>query len=196
VVKPSWDIHGLLWIADNRANGAHLIVVDDGRPREVYAKGITGRTVQSIAVSRDGVRLAAIVGKQRDRRLVIAVIDRDPSDAAQLTVRPAQRVVTAGVSATAVSSSSWVSPTSIGAIVDDEGGEPAPSEITIDGSPMLTSRFPGFLPIKPVALAGGPNEDTPTAIVDDAGSLYEQSLTAEWVQVGGAAAIRAPFYPG
>ena len=196
VIKPSWDIHGLLWLVDNRPDGAHLFVVDNGNPHEVYAKGITGRMVHNIAVSRDGVRLAAIVGKDRDRRLVIAVIDRDASNAAELTVRPAQRVVTAGVTETAVSSSAWVSPTSIGALVDDEGGEPTPSEISIDGSPTLASRFPGFLPIKPVALAGGPNEDTPTAIVDKAGALYQQSLTAEWVQVGGAAAIRAPFYPG
>lgn len=196
VVKPSWDIHGQLWLADNTKNGAHLYLADGAAPQKVYAEGITGEKVHSIAVSRDGVRLAAIVGNDGSRRLVISVIDRDPVAVARVTLRPAVRVFPAGSTTTAASSGSWVSPTSIAALGDDEGGEPVPTEINVDGSPTLSTRFPGFLPIRPVALAAGANEDTPTAIVDQRGNLYVQSLTAEWVQVGGSAVIRSPLYPG
>ncbi len=197
VIKPSWDIFGSLWIADNRSDGAHLYVVNDGEGRrEVSAPGITGQKVHSIAVSRDGVRLAAIVGTGRDRKLVISVINRDPADPTQISMRRAHRVLTADVTTTAISSGSWVSPTSIAALVGDQGGEPEPAELGIDGAPTLVSRFPGFLPIKPIDLAAGPNEDVPTAIVDRRGALYAESVTSEWVQIGGSAAIRAPFYAG
>jgi hypothetical protein len=196
-VKPSWDhIEGLLWLADNGPDGARLYTASGTSPREIYARGITGQHVNSLAVSRDGVRLAAIIGSKDNRRLVISVIERDPADGTQVKLRPAQEVHTAGATTAPLSSVSWISPTSVAALVDDEAGEAEPAEIAIDGSATLDSRFPGFLPIKPVALATGPNEDTPTAIADQAGAVYEQTVTTEWVQVGGSAPIRAPFYPG
>ncbi len=196
VIKPSWDIDKMLWIVDNRANGAHLYTNAGAGSQEVYAPGITGRRVHSVTVSRDGVRLAAIVGRGDHRRLVLAVIDRDPADPTAVSVRPAHRVSTAGPRVIPVSSASWVSPTSIAALVDTEAGELEPAELNIDGAPTLVSRFPGFLPIKPIALAAGPNDDTPTAIADRRGALYEQTVTTEWAQIGGVAAVRAPFFPG
>jgi hypothetical protein len=196
VLKPSWDIQQVLWVVDDTAVGAHLFAVVEGKPREVYARGITGRPVDSIAVSRDGVRLAAIVGRHEDRHLVVSVIERDPADGGQVTMRPAQQIYTSGSPSTSLSTVSWLSPTSVVVLADDESGEPKPTEINIDGSPTLDSRFPGFLPVKPVAVAAGPNEDLPTAIVDRVGQVYEQTVTTEWVQVGGSAPIRAPFYPG
>jgi hypothetical protein len=196
VVKPSWDIHEVLWVADNRRDGGHLYTATDAGTREVKAPGIDGRQIDSIAVSRDGVRLAAVVGRGKDRELLIAVIDRDPADPKTVvSLRRAHLVRTVGGSTGGISSAAWISPTSIAALVDDAGGPPEPTEIRIDGAPVA-SPFPGFVPIKPVALAAGPNEDTPTAISDAQGVLYEVTATAGWIPFGGGAAIRAPFYPG
>lgn len=196
VIEPSWDIFGLLWIADNRADGAHLYVATDGHAQEISAPGITGKTVHSIAVSRDGVRLAAVVGDHGNRRLVIAVIERDATNPHLVTLRQAERVITPLTSPSPVSAASWISPTSLAVLVDGTGGQPEPTEIAVDGALGLGTSFPSFLPIKPIALACGPNSDTSTAIVDRRGQLYEQTLDAGWAQIGGSAKIRAPFYPG
>ncbi len=146
-------------------------------------------------MSRDGVRLAAVVGSGKDRELLIAVIDRDPTDNSDVSLRQARRVRTVDGSTAGISSAAWVSPTSIAALVDDAGGPPQPAEVRIDGAPVA-SPFPGFVPIKPTALASAPNEDTPTAIGDAQGIIYEVTATAGWIPFGGSAAIRAPFYPG
>jgi hypothetical protein len=186
----------VLWVADNRRDGGHLYTATDAGTREVKAPGIDGRQIGSIAVSRDGIRLAAVVGRGKDRELLIAVIDRDPADPKTVvSLRRAQLVRTVDGSTGGISSATWISPTSIAALVDDAGGPPEPTEIRIDGAPVA-SPFPGFVPIKPVALAAGPNEDTPTAISDAQGVLYEVTATAGWIPFGGGAAIRAPFYPG
>jgi hypothetical protein len=195
VIKPSWDIHDVLWVADNRANGGQLSVASDTGTHRVKAPGLDGRHIDSIAVSRDGVRLAAVVGQGRQRQLLISVIDRDPNDNAAVSLRRAHRVQTVDGSSAGIRSASWISPTSVAALVDDAGGPPQPAEIRIDGAPVA-SPFPGFVPIKPISLASGPNEDTPTAISDAQGVLYEETPTAGWVPAGGNAAIRAPFYPG
>jgi hypothetical protein len=194
VMKPSWDIHGLLWIADNRSDGAHLLVANDSRAKEIDAPGITGHQVRSIAVSRDGVRLAAVVGDRNHSRLVIAVIDRDAQETGEVRVRAAHRVVTAGLTARQLESASWISPTSIAALADEDGGRLEPSEFGIDG--WLVRPFSGFLPIRPTTLAASPNADTPAAIGDGEGSLYVQTPDAQWVQLGGTARLRAPFYSG
>lgn len=194
VIRPSWDIHETLWMVDNRANGAHLYVADDPDAREVYAPGITGRKVHSIAVSRDGVRLAAVVGHRDDRRLMISVIERDAKNPTRVALRAARRVVTTGVAPARVSSADWVSPTSVATLDDGAGGQLEPLEIEIDG--WGVTAFSGFLPTRPVALATGPNVDIPAAISDSRGSVYVQSTDAQWLEIGGSAKIRAPFYPG
>jgi hypothetical protein len=195
VIRPSWDIHGVLWIADNQSNDGHIYTATDAGTDEIKAPGIDGRRIDTIAVSRDGVRLAAVVGRGKDRELLIAVIDRDPTDNSEVSLRQARPVRTVDGSTAGISSAAWISPTSIAALVDDAGGPPQPVEVRIDGAPVA-SPFPGFVPIKPSALASAPNEDTPTAIGDAQGIIYEVTATAGWIPFGGSAAIRAPFYPG
>lgn len=194
VLKPSWDIYQQLWLVDNRPDGARLFVANDAGAREIDAPGITGKSVNSIAVSRDGVRLAAVVGRTGHRHLVISVINRDPQAPTQVTLAKAQRVVTAGIPPQRVSSVSWFSPTSVAALGDAAGGQPEPSEFSIDGS--LVTPFGGFLPIKPNTLAAGPNIETPTVIGDARGQVFVQTPDSQWLQTGGPAKIRDPFYPG
>ncbi|MFY9913315.1 MAG: LpqB family beta-propeller domain-containing protein [Nocardioidaceae bacterium] len=194
VLRPSWDIYGVLWLVDNRPDGARLFVANSSGTKEVDAPGLTGKAVHSIAVSRDGVRLAAVVGRTGHRHLVISVIDRDPQAPATLSLRAAQRVVTAGIPPQRVSSVSWFSPTSVAALGDVVGGQPEPSEFSIDGS--LVAPFGGFLPIKPISLASGPNLDTPAVIGDSRGQVFMQTPDSQWLQIGGSAKIRDPFYPG
>ena len=194
VVKPSWDIHKLLWFVDNRTDGAHLMVATGPGAREVRAPGITGQQVHSIAVSRDGVRIAAVVGSGARRHLMIAVIDRSRSGLRAIRVGPARPIVTAGFAGSQVTDVSWISPTAVAALASDAGGEPEPVSFDIDGSARTPLSI--LLPTRPVSLAAGPNADTATVIGDAHGTLYVQSPNADWTQIGGNAVLRAPFYPG
>ncbi len=194
VLKPSWDIYGALWLVENTPEGARLFVANSSGAREVDAPGLTGRSVHSIAVSRDGIRLAAVVGRAGHRHLVISVIARDPQAPATVSLTKAQRVLTAGIPPQRVSRVSWFSPTSVAALGDVAGGQPEPSEFSIDGS--LVTPFGGFLPIKPTSLAAGPNSDSPAVIGDSRGHVFVQTPDSQWLQTGGRAKIRDPFYPG
>ena len=192
--RPSWDVHKVLWVVDDTAKGAKLYVTVGQGSREVIAPGITGKHVRSFAVSRDGVRLAALVGRGSDTRLVISVIERDPKKPGQVSLRPAHTVVSPEVSPARMVSLAWMSPTSVAVLADDEAAQRQPFEFSIDGS--TAQPLAGFLPIRPTTLAAEPNADAPVAIGDSAGSLYVNTPDAQWVKFGGSAKVYAPVYPG
>lgn len=79
LTRPAWDAAGRLWLLDRTADGARLLVSDDGgRAREVPASGLTGADVRKILVSRDGTRLIALVEGRRGEVLVAARVLLDP----------------------------------------------------------------------------------------------------------------------
>jgi hypothetical protein len=79
-------------------------------------------------------------------------------------------------------------------LAQDEGSEVRPYEVSIDGSQVVPST--GFLPIRPVSLAAGPNSDTPTVIGARDGHLYVGTSTGQWTKFGGGDEYYQPFYPG
>ncbi len=75
LLKPAWDHTGALWVVDRTSSGARVLMVEGGRDgvnlRSIRVPGVTGETVRSFLVSRDGSRLVAIVrGRDGDRVLV------------------------------------------------------------------------------------------------------------------------------
>lgn len=66
LLKPSWDVHDVLWLVDRTPRGAKLYTVTEDGANPVRAPGIEGADVKSFAVSRDGLRLAAIVRDDSD----------------------------------------------------------------------------------------------------------------------------------
>ena len=194
LLRPSWDTHRVLWLVDDTRRGARLYIATADRVDALDAPGLTGRHVSSYAVSRDGVRLAAVVGRGTSARLVISVIDRDPADGTRLGLRPAREVVSPRPTPTALRSIAWASPTSVAGLARDEGGELSPFEYAVDGSTVTP--VVGFLPTRPVRLAAAPNSTTFLAIGDDRGGVYVRTADAQWTRVGGDARLRAPVYPG
>ena len=74
--RPSWDPFGLLWLVD-MVDGQAALSVTNGTPsRPVPATGIEGLNVSAFAVSRDGMRLAAVLGRGPESRLVVGMIKR------------------------------------------------------------------------------------------------------------------------
>ena len=194
LLPPSWDSNQVLWLVDATSRGAQLYLATADRVRPLRAPGLTGQQVTSYAVSRDGVRLAAVVGRGRDARLVVSVIDRDPADETRVRLRPAREVVSPPPRPSFLSSIAWSSPTSVAGLARDEGGELQPFEFAIDGSTVTPSV--GFLPTRPVSLAAAPNSTTSLAVADDRGAVYVRTSDGQWVHVGSPLRLRAPAYPG
>ena len=158
------------------------------------APGLTGADVRAFAVSRDGVRAAAIVQQDGISKLTISVIDRDPQDPSIVSVGPAQTVMTAQLTLPSMSALAWRSPTTIAVLGRERGDDVQPYEIEIDGSQIAAT---GVLqPVIPQSLAAGPSLDAPVVIGDESGQIFV--LTPErWAQFGdGDTPLRAPTYPG
>jgi len=194
LLRPSWDIHHVLWAVDMTKRGAAVYTLAAGRARLVEAAGITGQTVLGFAVSRDGTRLAAVVRKRGKTTLVISIIDRDAERPADVVLTAAEEVQGADVTYSGTDNVAWLSPTSVAVLANDDGGDLQPFEVRIDGSNLST--FDGFLPIRPVTIAAAPNLDVPLVVGSTKGILYLRSPEAGWTAFGPRARVRLPFYPG
>ncbi|MBA2574800.1 MAG: GerMN domain-containing protein [Nocardioidaceae bacterium] len=194
LIKPSWDVHEVLWLVDRTPVGAKIYAVTEDKLRQVRAPGLDGAAIESFAVSRDGVRLAAVVAAKNSFRLVIALINRDSQDPAKVALKAPTHIQVPGFSLTKGSNVAWASPTSVVALTTTDGGMPEPVEIAIDGSSQ--SETGGFLPARPVSVAAGPNEDAPVAFGTADGQIYARSPDLLWLRVGGPRKLRSPFYPG
>ncbi|MBA2773562.1 MAG: GerMN domain-containing protein [Nocardioidaceae bacterium] len=194
LLRPSWDIHHVLWAVDVTGRGAAVYTLVAGGARLVEAPGITGETVLGFGVSRDGTRLAAVVRRQGKTELVISIIDRDAGQPADVVLTAAEEVQGLDVSFSGTDNLTWLSPTSVAVLANDDGGDLQPFEIRIDGSSLST--FDGFLPIRPVTIAAAPNPDVPLVVGSGNGSLYLRSPEAGWTAFAPQASVRLPFYPG
>jgi hypothetical protein len=194
VLRPSWDVHQVLWLVDERSSGAVVYAVTADGAHRVRAPGIDGRDVQAFAVSRDGVRLAAIVRGASRSRLVVSVIDRDATHPTAVRLSQAMPVNSPGFAATQLNDLAWASPTTLLVLASEKGADLQPFEVSIDGSKALA--VGGFLPIRPVSVAAGPNVDAPVVIGGRESEVYVQTPELQWVPFGGSTPLRAPVYPG
>ena len=194
LLRPSWDVHQVLWLIDRTERGAVISTVTRDGVRGLRAPRLEGQDIIAFAVSRDGVRLAAVVADGERTRLVMAMIDRDPEDPAKVSLRQVHPVVSPEAALQALSGLAWASPTSVVVLANDVGGDREPFEISIDGSAVRSTT--GFLPTRPVSVAAGPNVDAPIVVGSASGRIYIQSADLQWTQFGGTDKLRSPVYPG
>jgi len=195
VLRPAWDVHGVLWIVDNTGDGAVVATATARGSRPVDVPGISGREVLGFAVSRDGTRLAAIVRDGEQSRLVISLVDRDADAPAQVSLSAADSIATPGLTFSSTGDVAWMSPISLAVLANDEGGDLQPLEIRIDGSDLST--FDGFLPVRPTSLAASAAADVPLMVGGGAPRvIYQRSLEAGWASYGPIGRVRAITYPG
>jgi Lipoprotein LpqB beta-propeller domain/Sporulation and spore germination len=199
LLRPSWDFRGLLWLVDKTPQGSEIRVATARGVRTVPAPRLSGRDIVSFAVSRDGVRFAAIVRSHRTTRLEISIIDRDPRHPQRVRLGRPHRVLaltsrTSGVQLNDMSQLSWVSPTAVVMLATGEEGDQHPWRVEVDGS--STSDAGQFLPVRPLSLASGANVDAPIAIGAPGGQVYLQEPDLQWIRVGQGTTLRMPVYAG
>jgi hypothetical protein len=71
LLRPAWDFADRLWEVQNSPDGASVDYFAGGKRHRVRVRGVSGRSVRTFTVSRDGSRLVAVVrGPDRDRLVV------------------------------------------------------------------------------------------------------------------------------
>ncbi len=204
IVDVSWDRRGVLWVVDDTKDGAVVRTLrknpdeSAGSPpaavREVVAPGLSHQDVSAFAVSRDGVRYAAIVAGKRTTHLVVGLIDRDPDHPAMVRLIQQRQVSNNDYPLNAMTSLAWASPTEVALLAKDQDSDRQPYLVSIDGSSVTPQ--PGFLPVRPTALATSPGQHTPMALVSGDGQLYVRTPSDQWERVQTKGPLAAPHYPG
>ncbi len=193
LLQPSWDPFGLLWLVDKVDGRASLSVTNGTKPpTPVPAIGIEGLDVTAFAVSRDGLRLAAVIGRGPESRLAVGMIKR-PSSARHLTDLRVVKLVTivnSDFPLTDIRGLTWVNATTVAVLAKDSGSDAQPFQVSIDGSRV--SALPGILPLPPVSIAAGPSSGASLVIGTRAG-LYVRTSN-QWGQLG-PNDLTAPAYP-
>ncbi|MGH3507534.1 MAG: LpqB family beta-propeller domain-containing protein [Nocardioidaceae bacterium] len=196
LLRPSWDVHGVLWVVDRQPGGSVVRAMTGPGAGEPLStpEGLSGKDIQGFAVSRDGVRFAAVVAEGDEARLVIAKIDRLDDRPRQVMLLRLREVLSPDITLTGISGLAWSSPTDVVLLANGEAGDRQVYEVSIDGSAV--EAMTGFLPSRPLSLAAGSNEDAPLAIGGRNGNVYVQTPDFQWVEVPSAQRLWAPSYPG
>jgi hypothetical protein len=171
-------------------------VVTSHQARVVDAPGIAGQDVRAFAVSRDGMRFAAVIDEGSDARLVTAMVRRSATSRLDVSLVGVRQISNAAFPFVNLSNLVWFSPTSVAVLAEIAGNEPQPYQIAIDGSEVQPTT--GFLPVSPVSLTAGGSASVPPVIGTEDGRLYIRGPNQQWVLVPTKARVRltAPTYPG
>ncbi len=198
LIKPSWDVHDVLWLVDRAPGGARVIVVARVGSRIVEkvvdAPGITGADVRAFAMSRDGMRAAIIIGTGASSRLFIASVHRSASTRTEVSLTNVRDVADADFPLVGLSAVAWYTPTTVIVLARDEGSDPQPYQVAIDGSRVQPTT--GFLPVRPAYLAAGSDPDVPPVIGSSNGRLYSRTPDQQWPLLTTRQRLFAPVYVG
>jgi hypothetical protein len=79
--RPQFDSTGLLWLVDRTNRGSTItVVLPDRTTRRVRSPLLREATIQSMAVSRDGSRVAVVIDRHGHGRLLLGRVERLSSD--------------------------------------------------------------------------------------------------------------------
>ena len=175
LLRPAWDFRDRLWLVDQRTGGAQVSYLAADGPEPLRVPGISGQSVTRFLVSRDGSRLAAVVRRAREDRLMVSRVVYS-GDGRVLRATPAQRVSQGDGAGLRILDIGWSSPTSIAVLSRLASAYFQVRTVAVDGSPpgldSLLTRPSG--PVR--SLAASPSEDeslyavTPSSLDDLTGS--------------------------
>ncbi len=195
LLKPSWDNRGLLWLVDLTPGGHAVIHVVTRTSQEIVdAPGVTGEDVRAFAVSRDGMRFAAVVGRGKHAVLKIGMIQRSAISRLDVALTAVKIIANAQFPLVNLNSVSWYSPTMVAVLAQEGGSDAQPYQISIDGSRVLPTS--GFLPVRPVTLAADAERGVPPVIGTRDGRIYIRTPDLQWERLSARQRLLGPTYPG
>jgi Lipoprotein LpqB beta-propeller domain/Sporulation and spore germination len=194
LLRPSWDGSGLLWLVDGNNRHATLRVATSTQSKVVDAPRLAGTDIRAFALSRDGVRFAAVIGRGKNSQLVVAMIKRDPRSQTEVSLVGLTRIVNSDFPLSDINGLAWVDATNVVVLARDQSSESQPYVVSVDGSRI--EPLAGLLPASLVSIAVGAGSETSTILGDDQGALYYQKTQAQWAKVTSTLRLSAPVYPG
>jgi hypothetical protein len=194
LLRPSWDASGLLWIVDRQHQGAVIRVTTSTQSKPVDAPGLAGQDIRAFALSRDGVRFAAVIGRGKNSQLVVAMIKRDARNPTDVTLVGLRFVVNSDYPLASINGLAWADATNVVVLAQDQSSEAEPYVVAVDGSRVVP--MAPLLPVSPVSVAVGEGSDSPSVIGDARGSLYYRKTDAQWSPLNLTLRLFAPTYPG
>lgn len=185
LLSPSVDPYDWTWTS--APGSSTLLAVRGDEVVEVDADWLTGATVRSLALSRDGTRIAVVhtgAGDQ-DVTVDVASVPRDAQHRPQPRLGDRFQV---GASITAVSQVEWMDEATL-AVLGTSGSldEPAVHVVPVGGQ---STALPLVLGARMVAAGRG---DRALFVTDDQGTLWWRQGAA-WVKV--AEGVADPAFPG
>ncbi|HZC26608.1 MAG TPA: LpqB family beta-propeller domain-containing protein, partial [Actinopolymorphaceae bacterium] len=181
ILEPSWDRSGKIWMVDRRGGHAKIVAVDNqDQLQTVGAAGLTGQDVRALKVSRDGARVAVLVERSGQTRLLFGRVHRGDG----LTIRGLRQVPVAMASMTDLA---WAGLDRVAVIGADHGSSPRPTIVSVDGSQVDP------LNAGPDAREVAAAPDQPVLLTGEDGHLHLQGTTYLWSDKGEGT---CPAYPG
>lgn len=134
LLQPAWDHRDRLWLVDQAAQGARVILVVDSVPTVVQVPQVSGQRVKSLLVSRDGTRLVALVSGFHGDRLVSVRLEHDATGKVLRAVDPVT-LVTGAEDGAVIREIAWRTPTTVLALtwLNEEIAEV--HTVSVDGAP-------------------------------------------------------------
>ena len=162
LLPPAWDFADRVWLVDRTSDGAVVRVLDRGRARRIDVPLVSGTTVKSFLVSRDGTRFAAVVrGQSGDQLRIGRIAANDRGEPAR--VATTSSLVTDPGLPLRINAMAWSSPTSIAVltpVVPRESFEVR--TVSVDGSPSSPDGFSTTVSGRLTGLVGSEAVDLPT----------------------------------
>jgi hypothetical protein len=194
LIRPAWDESGRLWLIDDAPSGAKLTVVGpDLVAHRSVVSGVTGQDVRALRVSRDGTRLAVVVGTGAGSSVVVARIVRRPNgsvirvDRAYTLQNPYQQL-------THIVDVGWVAPASLSVLAGSEARRLLPYIVSIDGSEIVPST--GLPNIGARVITSSPNPEVPLVVGSSSGALWLRRSDLRWGLISVSDRVWRPTYPG
>jgi Lipoprotein LpqB beta-propeller domain/Sporulation and spore germination len=184
--SPTWDHFGRLWVVDKHGGGGTIVVIDSRRQvHRVEAPELVGGslTVEAIAVSEDGTRIALITTDAEGHRdAKIAAI----TTVGGTTELRSLRSLAPGLSKTR--DIAWRGPAELVILGTELNGQLQPYLVSVDGSQLAAQ---GTVE-NPQSVTAAQNK--PILVGTGSHELWEQSGGGTWERVDQN--IDQPRYPG
>ncbi|QBR91963.1 LpqB family beta-propeller domain-containing protein [Nocardioides euryhalodurans] len=193
LLAPAWDFADRMWVTDRPDGGAVLSVRSGGRLRPVTIRGISGRDVSQLLVSRDGSRVVAVVDQRNNDRIVVSRVEYDERGRV-LGGTPAREIAWADQTRISVLDIGWSSPTSLTVLHRLGGDLSQVRTLLVDGAPAGSTAI--ALTLQGVArdLASSPRATDPVLVRTRAGLL--DVLDSSATEISGTEGLRSVTYVG
>ncbi|MFC4784129.1 LpqB family beta-propeller domain-containing protein [Nocardioides sp. MAHUQ-72] len=155
LLTPAWDFADRIWLVDRAPGGAQVSYVEGGGPTSVRVPGLSGRSVKSFLVSRDGSRLVAVEHRRSGDALVVSRIRHDEQGRVLGATR-AHRIAWEGGERLRIRDIAWRTPTTVAVLHELTDNLSQVRTIAVDGSPSGADSLATTLRGDVRSLAGSP----------------------------------------